>query len=211
MMSDGAQVQAGETLATVQGPARAILTGERVSLNLMQHLSGIATQTRAFVDAVAHTQAQILDTRKTLPGLRWLQKYAVVCGGAVNHRMRLDDGILIKDNHLVLGGGVRACVRNAHNGAPRGMPVQVECDTLEQVQEALEAGADGLLLDNMSLVQLQEAVQLAQGKAWLEASGGVALETVRAIAETGVNRISVGALTHSVRGMDIGLDWIKQA
>lgn len=204
---DGAKLDAGAKLATIEGPARALLAGERVALNLLQHLSGVATLTRAYVDAVAGTNAKISDTRKTIPGLRMLQKYAVKAGGGQNHRMGLDDGILIKDNHLALAGGVKAAVKAAKVTPTQFMPVEVECDTLAQVDEAVKAGADIILLDNMDIATLKEAVQRAKANNIItEASGNVTLETVRAIAGTGVDIISIGRLTHSAPAVDIGLD-----
>jgi nicotinate-nucleotide pyrophosphorylase (carboxylating) len=190
-------------IAAVEGPARAVLAGERLALNLVGRLSGVATLTRRYVDAVAGTGAEILDTRKTTPGLRALEKNAVRCGGGRNHRLGLYDGILIKDNHLRVAGSLGAAVERAKRSA---LPVEVECDTLEQVREALAAGADGILLDNMTPAELREAVALAGGRATLEASGGVTLETVREIAETGVDFVSVGALTHSARALDVSLE-----
>jgi nicotinate-nucleotide pyrophosphorylase (carboxylating) len=180
-----------------------VLTGERLALNVLGRLSGIATLTRRYVDAVAGTGAVILDTRKTTPGLRSLEKHAVACGGGQNHRLGLYDGILIKDNHLRVAGSLAEAVARARE---TGAAVEVECDTLAQVREALAAGADSILLDNMSVSELREAVELARGQARLEASGGVTLETVRAIAETGVDFISVGALTHSARALDVSLE-----
>jgi nicotinate-nucleotide pyrophosphorylase (carboxylating) len=187
----------------LDGSARAMLTAERSALNTLQHLSGVATMTRQYVEAIAGTGAILLDTRKTIPGLRLLEKYAARMGGAQNHRMRLDDGVLIKDNHLRLAGSIAPAVARAR---ATGLPVEVECDTIVQVGEALEAGADRILLDNMSLDELREAVALTAGRAELEASGGVNLDTVRAIAETGVDFISVGALTHSARALDVSLE-----
>lgn len=192
-------------LATVDGPARAILTGERTALNLLAHLSGIATLTRRYVDAVAGTGTIILDTRKTTAGLRSLEKYAVRAGGGTNHRVGLYDAILIKDNHLQAAGGVRPAIERARAAVPP-LPIEVEADTLEQVDEALKAGADRILLDNMPLAWLREAVALVAGRCPLEASGGVNLATVRAIAETGVDFISVGALTHSAPALDVSLE-----
>jgi nicotinate-nucleotide pyrophosphorylase (carboxylating) len=180
-----------------------VLTGERLALNLVGRLSGIATLTRRYVDAVAGTGAAVLDTRKTTPGLRALEKHAVRCGGGRNNRLRLDGAILIKDNHLRLAGSIGAAVERAK---ATGLPVEVECDALDQVRQALDAGADTILLDNMALTQLREAVALAGGRAKLEASGGVSLESVRAIAETGVDFVSVGALTHSARSLDVSLE-----
>jgi len=190
-------------VARVAGPARAVLTGERLALNVLGRLSGIATLTRRYVDAVEGTGATILDTRKTTPGLRELEKHAVSCGGGTNHRFRLDDGVLIKDNHLRVAGSIANAVARARD---TGLPVEVECDTLVQVGEALVAGADRILLDNMTLDELREAVAVTAGRAELEASGGVNLDTVRAIAETGVDFISVGALTHSARALDVSLE-----
>jgi nicotinate-nucleotide pyrophosphorylase (carboxylating) len=202
LASDGDRVEPGP-VAEVEGPARAVLTGERLALNLIGRLSGIATLTRRYVDAVAGTGAVILDTRKTTPGLRSLEKYAVACGGGKNHRLGLYDGILIKDNHLRVGGSLTDAVRRAKE---TGVAVEVECDTLVQVREALAAGADSILLDNMSVPELREAVEICDGRARLEASGGVALETLRAVAETGVDFISIGALTHSARALDVSLE-----
>jgi len=202
LAADGDLVEPG-AVARVSGPARAVLTGERLALNLLGRLSGIATLTRRYVDAVDGTGATILDTRKTTPGLRDLEKYAVGCGGGTNHRFRLDDGVLIKDNHLRLAGSIGEAVARAR---ATGLPVEVECDTVPQVGDALLAGADRILLDNMRLDELREAVSLTAGRAELEASGGVTLDTVRAIAETGVDFISVGALTHSARALDVSLE-----
>ena len=190
-------------VARVTGPARAVLTGERLALNVLGRLCGIATLTRRYVDAVEGTDATVLDTRKTTPGLRELEKYAVRCGGGTNHRLRLDDGVLIKDNHLRVAGSIANAVSRVRE---TGLPVEVECDTLLQVGEALVAGADRILLDNMTLDELREAVAVTAGRAELEASGGVSLDTVRAIAETGVDFISVGALTHSARALDVSLE-----
>jgi nicotinate-nucleotide pyrophosphorylase (carboxylating) len=193
------------TVATVTASARAILTGERTALNLLQRGSGIATATRRYVRAVGGTGCVILDTRKTAPGLRDLDKAAVACGGGGNHRRGLFDAILIKDNHLALAGGVRPAVEAARAAAP-GMPVQVEVESLEQLDEALAAGADALLLDNMPPRLLRRAVERTAGRARLEASGGITLDTVRGVAESGVDAISVGALTHSVTALDIALE-----
>ena len=202
LAAEGDQVEPGP-VARVSGPARAVLTGERLALNLVGRLSGIATLTRRFVDAVEGTSAVILDTRKTTPGLRSLEKHAVLCGGGRNHRLGLYDGILIKDNHLRLAGSLADAVRRAQG---HGVPVEVECDTLDQVEEALAAAADRILLDNMQPSVLARAVELVGARAELEASGGVTLDTVRAIAETGVDFISVGALTHSARSLDVSLE-----
>ncbi|MCC6223237.1 MAG: carboxylating nicotinate-nucleotide diphosphorylase [Thermoleophilia bacterium] len=192
-------------LARLRGPARALLTGERTALNLLGRLSGIATLTRSFVDAVAGTAAVILDTRKTTPGLRALEKEAVRCGGGRNHRLGLHDAILVKDNHLALLDGIAGAVERLRAVRP-DLPVEVEADTLDQVREALAAGAERILLDNMPLADMAEAARLAAGRATLEASGGVSRETVRAIAETGVDFISAGALTHSARALDVSME-----
>jgi nicotinate-nucleotide pyrophosphorylase (carboxylating) len=194
----------GGDIARVTGSERAILTGERTALNFLGRLSGIATLTRRYVDAVEGTGVAILDTRKTTPGLRAIEKNAVLSGGGRNHRFGLDDGVLVKDNHLRAAGSVRAAVERLR--AATDLPVEVECDTLGQVGEAVAAGADAILLDNMSLDELRAAVALVDGRVRLEASGGVTLETVRAIAETGVDEISVGALTHSARSLDVSLE-----
>jgi len=204
LVDEGTVVPGGTAVARVTGPERAILTGERTALNFLARLSGIATITRRYVDAVAGTGAAILDTRKTTPGLRALEKHAVVTGGGRNHRFGLDDGVLVKDNHLRAAGSVATAVERLRATTP--LPVEVECDTLEQVSEALAAEADAILLDNMSLSELRAAVELARGRARLEASGGVTLENVRAIAETGADEISVGALTHSARSLDVSLE-----
>ena len=206
-LDDGAQLRPGTPIGVVDGPAQALLTGERVALNFLQHLSGIASRTARFVRLVEGTGARIVDTRKTVPGLRALAKYAVRVGGGDNHRFGLYDGVLIKDNHIRAAGGIGAAVAGARRHAPHLLRVEVETETLEQVREALDAGADILLLDNMDLGTLREAVTLCKGRALTEASGGVDETTVRAIAETGVDLISVGALTHSVTALDISLDW----
>lgn len=204
LVDEGQTVTTPTAVARVSGPLRAILTGERTALNLLARLSGIATLTKRYVDAVAGTGAAILDTRKTTPGLRVLEKQAVAAGGGRNHRFGLDDGVLVKDNHLRAAGSIRDSVDRLR--ASTDLPIEVECDTLDQVAEALEAGVDAILLDNMSLDQLRAAVALAGGRARLEASGGVTLETVRAIAETGVDEISIGALTHSAPALDVSLE-----
>jgi len=208
---DGQAVKPGAELLRVSGPARALLTAERVALNFVQRLSGVATLTAQFVDALRGTGAQILDTRKTTPGWRRLEKYAVTCGGGRNHRFGLFDMVLIKDNHLAAlrdagPNAVAAAVRQAREKYPK-LKIEVEADTLEQVDQALAAGADLILLDNMNAVQLRLAVQKCKGKAETEASGGVNLASVRAIADTGVDFISAGALTHSARAVDVGLDF----
>lgn len=207
IVEDGSTVTPGTRVALVTGPARTLLTGERVALNFVQHLSGIATRTARFVQLVEGTNARIVDTRKTVPGLRALAKYAVRMGGGHNHRFALYDGVLIKDNHLRAAGGILPAVTAARAAASHLLKIEVEVETLDQVREALDAGADLLLLDNMDLDTLRQAVALCRGKALTEASGGVNEQTVRAIAETGVNLISVGALTHSVTALDISLDW----
>lgn len=205
---DGSRVRKGQQVLSLSGHARGILSAERVALNFMQRLSGIASLTAKYVEAVRGTNARILDTRKTTPGWRALEKYAVRMGGGVNHRMDLRSGVLIKDNHLAaIGGDIALAVSRARGLARRGTPIQVECDNLEQVEHALEAGADWILLDNMSLDILRAAVERCRGRAITEASGGVTLETVRRIAETGVDRISVGALTHSPPALDLALDF----
>jgi nicotinate-nucleotide pyrophosphorylase (carboxylating) len=204
--SDGAPVEPGAALMRLAGNARAMLAAERSALNTLQHLSGIATLTRSYVDAIAGTGAILLDTRKTIPGLRLLEKYAARMGGAENHRLRLDDGLLIKDNHVAACGGVAEAVRRAR-AADTGQQVQVEVDRLDQIEPALAAGADRLLLDNMPPPVLRAAVAMVAGRVALEASGGVTLETVRAIADTGVDFISVGRITQSAPAVDIGLDY----
>jgi nicotinate-nucleotide pyrophosphorylase (carboxylating) len=206
LAKDGALIEAGEPLMRLKGNARAMLSAERSALNTLQHLSGIATLTRRYVEAIEGTGAVLLDTRKTIPGLRAIEKYAARMGGAQNHRMRLDDGVLIKDNHVAVAGGVGAAV-NAAKAADTGLEVQVEVDRIEQIEEALSAGADRLLLDNMDPETLKRAVKLVAGRAPLEASGGVRLETIRSIAESGVDYISVGRITQSAPAVDIGMDY----
>ena len=202
---DGDRIAAGQALCAIAADTRALLTSERSALNFLQLLSGTATQTRRYVDAVAGTHAQIVDTRKTLPGLRRAQKYAVTCGGGTNHRIGLYDGILIKENHIIAAGSVTAALERARTIAPPGVFIQIEVETLEQLAEALDAGAGMILLDNMDLHQMRQAVGLTAGRAALEASGGVRLDGVRAIAETGVDRISIGTLTKDVRAIDLSL------
>jgi nicotinate-nucleotide pyrophosphorylase (carboxylating) len=209
--ADGDNIPPGRSVLNVRGQARAILTAERVALNFLQRLSGVATMTRLFVDAVAGTNARILDTRKTTPGWRRFEKYAVACGGGQNHRFGLFDMVLIKDNHLVAlrdeqPNAIAAAVARARKNYPN-LKVEVEADNLDQVRQALDAGADIILLDNMTLEDLRAAVNLVRGQAKLEASGGVNFNTVRSIAETGVDFISVGAITHSARAVDLGLDF----
>ena len=204
---DGDRVVAGTAFARVEGPLASILTAERTALNFLGHLSGIASLTSRYVEAVAGTGAAIRDTRKTTPGLRALEKYAVRCGGGDSHRADLAAAVLIKDNHLAaLDGDVRRAVSAARDAAPPGTIVEVECDTLDQVHAAAEAGADIILLDNMPPAVMGDAVSLVAGRALTEASGGISLQTVRAIAATGVDRISIGALTHSAGALDVGLD-----
>lgn len=206
LAADGQAVAAGTALARVSGNARAILTAERTALNLLGRMCGIATLTQDYVEAIDGTKARITDTRKTTPGLRALEKYAVRCGGGVNHRFGLDDAILIKDNHIAACGSVGEAVRRAKAYAGHLVKVEVEVDTLVQLQEALAGDPDVIMLDNFTLADMREAVSIVAGRVTLEASGGVTLETVRAIAETGVDVISVGALTHSAKVLDIGLD-----
>jgi nicotinate-nucleotide pyrophosphorylase (carboxylating) len=209
LVADGDAVAAMTPIATIEGPARSLLAGERVGLNLLQRLSGVATLTARYVDAVRETRALIVDTRKTTPGLRALEKAAVRHGGGHNHRFGLTDGVLIKDNHLAAVGGtdrVARAVCLARQGAPHTLRIEIEVTTLDELAQALEAGADIVLLDNMEIADLQKAVAMTGGKALLEASGGVTLESVAAIAATGVDLISVGALTHSAPALDISLD-----
>jgi len=203
---DGDRIDAGALIARIEGPARPILAAERVALNFLCHLSGIATATAKLVDAIGGTGARICDTRKTTPGLRALEKYAVRCGGGVNHRLGLDDAILIKDNHIAVAGGMGAAIRRARAVAGHLVKVEVEVDDLAQLDEALAAGPDVIMLDNMGPARLREAVARIAGRATVEASGNVTLETVRAIAETGVDLISSGWITHSAPALDIALD-----
>lgn len=210
LVKNGGRVEANVVIARVEGPARGLLIGERTALNLLQRLSGVATLTAAYVEAIKGTGARIIDTRKTTPGMRALEKAAVRHGGGHNHRFGLGDGVLIKDNHLAAVGGpdrIAKAVKAAREYAPHTLKIEVETTTLAEVAEALEAGADIILLDNMSLDEMTEALRLVDRRALLEASGGVRLETVRAIAETGVDLISVGALTHSAPSLDISLDF----
>ena len=204
LVEERVRVPASTVVARLDGPARAMLTGERTALNLLGRLCGIATLTARYVDLVEGTGTTILDTRKTTPGLRVVEKYAVSCGGGTNHRTGLHDGILIKENHLRIAGGIHAAL--ATLGSPDGFTVEVETETLDEVAEALEAGADRILLDNMTVEQVAQAVELAAGRVPLEASGGISLATVRSYAETGVDFISVGALTHSARSLDVSLE-----
>ena len=206
VLEDGEDAEPGLPLARIEGNARAVLAAERTALNLMQRLSGIATLTRAYVRAVEGTGARITDTRKTTPGLRALEKYAVRCGGALSHRLGLDDAILIKDNHLAVCGGVRPALERARAAAGHLVKIELEVDSLAQLEEALPLQPDVIMLDNFALSDLRRAVAMTAGRVVLEASGGVNIDTVRAIAETGVDVISVGALTHSAPALDIGLD-----
>jgi nicotinate-nucleotide pyrophosphorylase (carboxylating) len=207
--SDGERVEPDQLLCELEGPARALLTGERSALNFLQLLSGVATKARQYADLVAGTKAQVVDTRKTIPGLRLAQKYAVKCGGGGNHRLGLYDGILIKENHIVAAGGISAALAAAGAIADaaggRCQFVQVEVETLDELREALAAGAKMVLLDNMTLARMREAVAISAGRAILEASGNVSLDTVRGIAETGVDRISIGGLTKDVRALDLSM------
>jgi nicotinate-nucleotide pyrophosphorylase (carboxylating) len=206
---DGDRVEPGQVLCDVVAGARELLTAERTALNFLQLLSGTATVTRRFVDAVADTGAQIVDTRKTLPGLRLAQKYAVAVGGGTNHRMGLYDGILIKENHIIAAGSVSRVFEQAMDIAPSNVFIEIEVETLDQLREALDVGAKMILLDNMSLDTMREAVRITDGRAQLEASGGVSLDKVRSIAETGVNRISIGSLTKDVCAVDLSLRHVE--
>ncbi|MHB0879004.1 MAG: carboxylating nicotinate-nucleotide diphosphorylase [Anaerolineae bacterium] len=206
-VGDGDTVASGQRFGSVAGPARALLSGERTALNFLQRMSGIATATRAYVDAVRGTAAVILDTRKTVPGLRLLDKYAVSAGGGQNHRIGLFDMVLIKDNHIRAAGGITAAVRAVQAANDRRLQVEVEVTNLEELREALALPVDRILLDNMARDVMREAVRVTAGRVPLEASGNVTLDTVRATAETGVNYISIGALTHSVRALDISMDF----
>ena len=207
-IEDGGRVNAGDTVLFLSGPARGLLSAERVALNFMQRLSGIATLTARYVEAVQGLKVQIVDTRKTTPGWRDLEKYAVRCGGGRNHRRDLSDAVLIKDNHIAAcEGDVGVAVARARAHVPSGLLIQAECDTIVQVRAAIAAGVDALLLDNMSLTLMRDCVQLAKGHCWTEASGGVTLEAVRSIAQCGVDRISIGALTHSAPSLDLALDF----
>ncbi|MCX2723749.1 carboxylating nicotinate-nucleotide diphosphorylase [Roseibium salinum] len=203
---DGDRLAAGDVVARIEGPARALLSAERVALNYLGHLSGIATATSRFADLIAHTKADIVCTRKTTPGLRAFEKYAVRCGGGANHRFGLDDAILIKDNHIAVAGGVALAVNAARAFAGHLVKIEVEVDTLEQLEEALTAGPDVVMLDNMPPEMLKQAVGIAAGRVLLEASGGIELDTVKAVAEAGVDLISSGWITHSAPVLDLGLD-----
>jgi nicotinate-nucleotide pyrophosphorylase (carboxylating) len=204
---DGQAVAAGDVIAHIDGNARGVLTAERVALNFIGHLSGVATATRTLVDAVAGAKVRIVCTRKTTPGMRALEKYAVRCGGGFNHRFGLDDAILIKDNHIAVAGGIPSAVERVRRGLGHMVRIEIEVDTLAQLDEALALGVDTILLDNMTLDEMKQAAALAHGRAILEASGGVTAASVRAIAETGIDYISVGAITHSARSLDVALDF----
>lgn len=204
-VADGSMVKKGDVFARVTGPARAILSGERVALNFMQRMSGIATYTHQLVEQVQGTQAKIVDTRKTTPGLRVIEKYAVRMGGGHNHRYNLSDGVLIKDNHIVAAGGIAQAVANARNIIPHTLKIEVEVKDFDEVQQALDAGADIIMLDNMTTEQMKQAVEMIDGRAIVEASGNMDRKPLPEIAATGVNIISVGALTHTVKAMDISL------
>ncbi len=208
--NDGDNIAPGQTLCEIRADTRALLTAERAALNFLQLLSGTATTTRRYVDAIVGTSAKIVDTRKTLPGLRLAQKYAVRCGGGTNHRLGLYDGILIKENHVIAAGGIPEALAEAHRISRGGAFVQIEVETLEQLEQALQCGATMVLLDNMDLQQMREAVAINDGRAELEASGGIRLATVRAIAETGVDRISIGCLTKDLRAVDLSLRHTEQ-
>lgn len=209
-VEDGAHVAKGAVVARIEGFAHGILSAERVALNFLGRLSGVATLTARFASKIAHTKARVCDTRKTTPLLRAFEKYAVRCGGGANHRFGLDDAILIKDNHIAVAGGVTAALRAAKDFKGHLVKIEIEVDTLEQLREVLAEGADVVLLDNMSLGDLREAVAMIGGRMIIEASGGVTLETIAGIAETGVDLISVGALTHSARVLDLGLDVVVE-
>lgn len=206
---DGSAVVPGATIATISGPARGLLTGERTALNFLCHLSGVATATASLVSAVKGTRAQIVCTRKTTPGLRTLEKYAVRAGGGGNHRFGLDDAVLIKDNHIALAGDIRSAIARAKAHAGHMVKIEVEVDTLAQLEQALTLGVDAVLLDNMSIEDLKQAVAMAQGKLIMEASGRITAATAPAIAATGVDLISVGWITHSAAALDIGLDYLE--
>lgn len=205
---DGSRLEAGDTIATIAGPARGMLTAERVALNFLCHLSGIASATRGIADAIAGTRAQVCCTRKTMPGLRFAQKYAVRVGGGSNHRFGLDDAVLIKDNHVALAGGVRSAVERARAGVGHLVKIELEVDTLAQLEEALALRVDAVLLDNMGPEMLRQAVGMVDGRAITEASGRIRPDTAPAIAASGVDLLSVGWLTHSATVLDVGLDWV---
>ena len=208
LVEEGASVEPGQVLAELQGPARSLLTGERVALNLLQRLSGVATATKSAVKQIEGLPCKIIDTRKTTPGLRFFEKYAVRIGGGFNHRFNLADGILIKDNHIRAAGGITAAVTSARIKSPHTMKIEVEVENFEQVKEAIDSGADILLLDNMSLDQMTEAVDWIKGRALTEASGNMGRKDLRAVAQTGVDLISIGALTHSVKALDLSVNFL---
>lgn len=203
-VAEGARAEPGQTLFSVEGPARSLLTGERSALNFLQLLSGVATRARHYADQVAHTSVHLLDTRKTLPGLRLAQKYAVTCGGCYNHRIGLYDAFLIKENHIAACGGIAAAIETARRIAP-GKPAEVEVESLEELKQALAGGADSIMLDELSLDDMREAVRLTAGRAKLEASGGINDSTLRSVAETGVDFISIGTLTKDVKAIDLSM------
>lgn len=205
LMGDGGSIKAGDIIAKIEGPSRAILTGERVALNLLQRMSGIASRTHIAVHTVEGTNAHIADTRKTTPGLRTLEKYAVKTGGGSNHRFNLSDGVLIKDNHIVAAGGIKNAVEAVRKNAPHTLKIEVETENISQIDEALEARADIIMLDNMTLEQMADAVRHIDGRAMTEASGNMGDRDLKAVADTGVDIISIGALTHTVRALDISL------
>ena len=206
--AEGERVERGTAVCDIRADGRALLTGERTGLNFLQTLSAVATATRAYVDAVAGTRAAIVDTRKTLPGLRLAQKYAVRTGGGLNHRLGLYDGVLIKENHIAAAGGVTRALDEARKVAPEGVWIQIEVESREQLEEALSAGAKMILLDNMTSDEMREAVRLTAGRAQLEASGGITLENVRGVAETGVDRISIGSLTKDIKAVDLSMRFV---
>lgn len=208
-VAEGTAVQVGDIVATVSGPSRSILSGERLALNLMQHMSGVATKTAEMVEKIRGTRAVIVDTRKTTPGMRVLEKYAVRMGGGTNHRFNLADGVLIKDNHIVAAGGITNAVRNARKIVPHTLKIEVETTNFDEVREALEAGADIIMLDNMSCEDMKKAVALIGGRAKVEASGNMGVRDITEVAATGVDLISIGALTHSVEALDISLQFQK--
>jgi nicotinate-nucleotide pyrophosphorylase (carboxylating) len=205
LASEGIRLPQGAIAAEIDGRLAGLLIGERVALNFVQLMSGIATATRSYVDAIAGTHARIIDTRKTHPGLRALEKYAVRCGGGANHRFGLDGGVLIKENHIAAAGGLGSALERARSLAPHSFRIEIECETLSQVEEALAAGADSILLDNMAIEDMRRARRLAGGSVLLEASGGITLDSVKAVAEAGVDLISIGALTHSVKAVDLSM------
>ncbi len=208
-VKDGDVVESGTVLLDIEGPAQGILTGERTALNILQRMCGIATETAKYVKVIEGTKARLIDTRKTTPGLRMLEKHAVTCGGGLNHRLGLDNGVMIKDNHIAVCGGIAPAVARARRRLPVLTKIEVECDRLEQVEEALAAGADVIMLDNMSVSDMRDAVALVAGRVPLEASGGIRFDTIRPIAETGVDFISTSKITQSAAAVDIGLDEVE--